>query len=105
MSANSKRVSPILLPGGPESARDAKDFRPRPGGPSPKGASAPVPADSEQKELTPADHPSTNEMPVEPPKEPEVPKMLGPELPAPVAPETPAPKPPRGKRTPGNVLS
>lgn len=100
MSTNSKRVSPILLPGGPESARDAKDFRPRPSRtPSPKGESAPVPADSEQKELTPADHPSTNEMPVEPPK------MLGPELPAPVAPETPAPKPPRGKRTPGNVLS
>lgn len=58
---SSKRtVSPIQLPGGPESARTPMDFRPRPakGAAGPKGESAPEPAAAEPKELTQDEHPT-----------------------------------------------
>lgn len=125
MSTSKKRVaSPILLPGGPESARDEKDFRPRPNKEKagPKGESAPEPVATEQTVdqdsqtpqtpqeapvLAPWEHPTTQ---VTPAPETETETVEPAPEPAPAstksASKKPAAKRPaaRPKRAPGNLL-
>lgn len=123
MSTQKKHVtSPIQLPGGPDTARDAMDFRPRPGRvkADPKAESVPEPVATEQPVepemvtppettdapvLAPQEHPSTRVAPA-----PEMPVEPAPEAPAPESTKSESKKPAakrpaaRPKRAPGNLL-